>query len=191
VRITGGKFGGRSLAGPKDLAVRPTSDKVRQALFNILEHHDFGAFTLQGARVVDLFAGTGAMGFEALSRGAAYCLFVDDSAESRALLRTNVEALHLTGATKIWRRDARQLGPLSPGSGGPFDLAVLDPPYRKSLLAPALASLASGNWLVPGALVVCESAEDDVHPIPEEYSVVEERIYGDTKATFLMGTRPA
>src|SRR5207302_5774350 len=135
MRITAGKFKARTLAAPGDASVRPTSDKVRQAIFNILEHRDFGiAFGLEGARVIDLFAGTGAMGLEALSRGARYCLFVDNSAESRALVRQNVEALALTGATKIWRRDATVLGQLSTNSGGPFDLAFLDPPYRRSLL---------------------------------------------------------
>src|SRR3977135_1364083 len=131
MRITAGKFKARTLIAPGDASVRPTSDKVRQAVFNILEHKDFGvAFALQGARVVDLFAGTGAMGLEALSRGARYCLFVDDAAASRALIRDNVEAFSLTGATKIWRRDAAVLGPLV--TLAPFDLAFLDPPYRKN-----------------------------------------------------------
>src|SRR5258708_17478874 len=128
--IAAGKFKARALAAPGDVSVRPTSDKVRQAIFNILEHRDFGfPFTLAGARVVDLFAGTGAMGLEAVSRGARYCLFVDDSAVSRALIRQNVEAFGLTGATKIWRRDASTLGPLD--TLAPFDLAFLDPPYRR------------------------------------------------------------
>src|ERR1700704_1578069 len=113
MRITAGKFRGRTLAAPGGGSVRPHPDKARQAVFNILEHKDFGfSFRLEGARVVDLFAGTGAMGLEALSRGARYCLFVDDSAVSRALIRENVEALGLTGATKHWRRDAAVLGPL-------------------------------------------------------------------------------
>jgi 16S rRNA (guanine966-N2)-methyltransferase len=186
VRITGGRFGGRTLAGPKDLSVRPTSDKVRQAVFNILAHHDFGpGFALEGARVIDLFAGTGAMGIEAVSRGAQYCLFVDESAESRALLRTNVEALQLTGITKIWRRDARMLGPMSPGAGGPFDLAFLDPPYRKTLIAPALASLVAGQWLAPNALAVIECAEDETMQEMPDFIRIEERVYGDTRVMFL------
>src|SRR5579863_4411448 len=112
MRITGGTLGGRTLSSPPDDRVRPTSDKVRQAIFNVLAHNDFGVgFTLEGARIVDLFAGTGALGIEALSHGAAFALFVDDSAESRALIRTNVEALALTGVTKIWRRDATSMGP--------------------------------------------------------------------------------
>src|SRR5882672_2372249 len=160
MRITAGKFKARTLAVPGDASVRPTSDKVRQAIFNILEHRDFGfAFGLEGARVVDLFAGTGAMGLEALSRGARYCLFVDDAAASRALIRENVEAFGLTGATKIWRRDASALGPLD--TVARFDLAFLDPPYRKNLLSPALAGLRSGGWLTSPALVVAEMAEDE------------------------------
>ena len=146
MRITGGTLRGRNLAAPSDMEVRPTSDKVRQAIFNILLHNDFGTgFTLERARVADLFAGTGALGLEALSHGARFCLFVDDSAESRALIRTNVEAFGLTGVTKIWRRDATDMGPLAAGAGGPFDLVFLDPPYRKNLLAPALASLREGG----------------------------------------------
>jgi 16S rRNA (guanine966-N2)-methyltransferase len=187
VRITGGRFGGRTLAGPKDLSVRPTSDKVRQAVFNILAHHDFGqGFAMESARVIDLFAGTGAMGIEAVSRGAQYCLFVDESAESRALLRTNVEALQLTGITKIWRRDATRLGPMSPGAGGPFELAFLDPPYRKDLLAPSLTSLAAENWLAPNAIVVAECADEESLPAPEGFRKLDERVYGDTRVIFLI-----
>src|ERR1700756_4573506 len=107
MRVVGGKLGGRTLVAPGDDRVRPTSDKIRQAAFNILAHRDFGiGFSLENIAVADLFAGTGALGIEALSRGARFCLFVDDNAESRALIRENVEALSLTGVTKIWRRDA-------------------------------------------------------------------------------------
>ncbi len=113
MRITGGTFRGRNLAAPKDMRVRPTSDRARQAIFNILQHSDFGiGFALENIAVADLFAGTGALGIEALSRGARFCLFVDDDADSRALQRENVETLGLTGVTKIWRRDATDLGPL-------------------------------------------------------------------------------
>jgi 16S rRNA (guanine966-N2)-methyltransferase len=186
VRITGGRFGGRLLVAPSDERVRPTSDKVRQAVFNILAHNDFNfGFTLEGACVIDLFAGTGAMGLEALSRGARYCLFVDDSAGSRALVRRNVEALALTGATKIWRRDATELGPLSTNSGGPFELAFLDPPYRHDLHSAALESLRDGGWLGPGALVVVEHAiGHDVQQVPG-YRTLDARSYGDTSVTFL------
>ena len=184
MRITAGKFRGRTLAAPKDMSVRPTSDKVRQAVFNILEHRDFGfPFDIEGARVVDLFAGTGAMGIEALSRGSRYCLFVDDSAASRALIRENVEALGLTGATKIWRRDAAALGALDTLS--PFDLAFLDPPYRKNLIAPALAGLRDGGWLNSPTLVVAEMAEGEIIPSTEGYEILDDRLYGDTRVVIL------
>jgi 16S rRNA (guanine966-N2)-methyltransferase len=180
MRITAGKFKARTLVAPGDASVRPTSDKVRQAIFNILEHKDFGrSFTLEGARVVDLFAGTGAMGLEALSRGARYCLFVDDAAASRALIRQNVEAFGLTGVTKIWRRDAATLGPLD--TLAPFDLAFLDPPYRKELLALALAGLRSGGWLNAPALIVAEMAENDDLPSTDGYAMLDDRVYGDTR----------
>jgi 16S rRNA (guanine966-N2)-methyltransferase len=184
LRITGGKFGGRVLHAPSDALIRPTSDKVRQAIFNVLQHRDFGfPFALQGARVVDLFAGTGAMGLEALSHGARYCLFVEVAAESRAFIRENVEAFGLTGASKIWRRDATSLGALDTLS--PFDLAFLDPPYRKGLIAPALASLRDGGWLVSPALVVAEMAEDETLPSTEGFTTLDERVYGDTRVVYL------
>jgi 16S rRNA (guanine966-N2)-methyltransferase len=184
VRITGGTLGGRKLVAPQDIRVRPTSDKVRQAVFNILAHNDFGTgFALEGARVADLFAGTGALGIEAISQGAAFCLFVDDSADSRALIRQNVEAFGLTGVTKIWRRDATRLGPMAAGSGGPFDLVFLDPPYRKGLLAPALAALREG-WLARNALIVAECGEDEPIDAPD-FRIADERVYGDTRVGFL------
>ena len=186
MRVTGGTLRGRALVAPRDELVRPTSDKVRQAIFNILAHNDFGTdFALDGARVADLFAGTGALGIEAVSRGAAFCLFVDDSAESRALIRESVEALGLTGVTKIWRRDATDLGPMNTGSGGPFDLVFLDPPYRKNLVAPALASLREGGWLAPSALIVAETAEDEPAIDAPGFRQLDSRIYGDTRVTFL------
>jgi 16S rRNA (guanine966-N2)-methyltransferase len=185
VRITGGAMRGRALATPADARVRPTSDKVRQAIFNILQHKDFGiGFAFQGARVCDLFAGTGALGIEALSHGARFALLVDDAAESRALIRTNVEALGLTGVTKIWRRDATKLGAMAAGSGGPFELAFLDPPYRQNLVGPALAALRDGAWLAPGALAVAETAEDEDIPPTDGFHLSDERVYGDTRVWF-------
>jgi len=184
MRIVAGRFKGRALKAPGDARLRPTSDKVRQAVFNILEHRDLAdGFSLAGARAVDLFAGTGALGLEALSRGARYCLFIDDAAESRALIRDNVEALNLTGASKIWRRDAARLGQLD--TLAPFDLAFLDPPYRMGLLAPALEGLASGGWLNHGALAVVELAEDETIPTVPGFAILDDRIYGDTRVGFL------
>lgn len=184
MRITGGKYGGRTLLPPPDMRVRPTSDKVRQAIFNILMHRDFDiGFALEGARVADLFAGTGALGIEALSHGAKFCLFVEDAAESRALIRTNVEALHLTGVSKIWRRDATDLGPINAGSGGPFDLVFLDPPYRKNLIAGALKSLSAGAWLSKNALIVAECASDE--PVDTgNFTIIDTRDYGETRVLF-------
>jgi 16S rRNA (guanine966-N2)-methyltransferase len=185
VRITGGTFRGHSLSTPADTRVRPTSDKVRQAIFNVLAHNDFSSgFSLEGARAADLFAGTGALGIEALSHGARFCLFVDDSAESRGLIRRNVEMLQLTGVTKIWRRDATQLGPLSAGGGGPFDLVFLDPPYRKQLVPLAMTSLVEGKWLAPAALLVAETAEDEPLPVSDVFRMLDDRLYGDTRVSF-------
>ncbi|HEX4370707.1 MAG TPA: 16S rRNA (guanine(966)-N(2))-methyltransferase RsmD [Rhizomicrobium sp.] len=185
MRVTGGKLGGRRLVAPENQLVRPTSDRTRQAIFNILDHRDFSiGFTVENAAVADLFAGTGALGIEALSRGARFCLLVDNDAESRALQRENVEALGLTGVTKIWRRDATDLGPLGAGAGGPFDLVFLDPPYRKDLVAPALKSLHEGGWLSPNALLVIETAKGETFT-HDGFTQLDTRNYGDTDVTFL------
>lgn len=186
MRIVAGKFRGLSLAAPKDARVRPTSDRVREALFNVLAHNDFGVgFSVEGARVLDLFAGTGALGLEALSRGARYVLFVDDHHESRGLIRRNVEAAHATGATKIWRRDAGSLTEMPANAGGPFDLVFMDPPYRKGLVARALSGADSGGWLAPHAVVVAEMAEDEMFAAPDWVGSLDERAYGDTKIVFM------
>jgi 16S rRNA (guanine966-N2)-methyltransferase len=134
MRVVGGRLRGRPLVGPKSNAIRPTADRLREALFNILLH-GYGD-PIAGARVLDLFAGTGALGIEAVSRGAEFALFVDDGAEARALLRENATALGLGGTTRIFRRDATKLGPAHPLA--PFALAFLDPPYGQNLAAPAL-----------------------------------------------------
>lgn len=186
MRIVAGKHRGLTLATPKDERVRPTSDRVREALFNVLAHNDFGiGFAIEGARVLDLFAGTGALGLEALSRGAKYVLFVDDHAESRALVRRNVEGCHATGATKIWRRDATGLSEMPANAGGPFDLVFLDPPYRKGLVALALASARDGGWLAAKALVVVEMAMEENFAVPAGLTALDERTYADTKVVFL------
>jgi 16S rRNA (guanine966-N2)-methyltransferase len=190
VKISGGLFRGRTLFEPKDNRVRPTSDKVRQAIFNILAHNDFATgFGFEGANVIDIFAGTGALGIEALSRGASFCLFVDVSAESRALIRENVEALNLTGATKIWRRDGTEMGPLGTGAGGPFDLAFLDAPYRQGLTERAMASLVRGGWLVQNALVVAETAADEMLSASPDFKLFDRRRYGET-AVHTFGISP-
>jgi 16S rRNA (guanine966-N2)-methyltransferase len=181
MRIVGGRLGGRTVAGPKSQAIRPTSDRLRESLFNILTHGHGDPVT--GARVLDLFAGTGALGLEAMSRGARFALFIDDGAEARALMRQNVEALGLGGVTRIFRRDATKLGPAHPVE--PFSLAFLDPPYRQGLAERALASLAAGGWLTPGALLVVEEAADATFQAPAGFIEIDRRRYDDTEFTFL------
>lgn len=183
MRIVAGKFRGRALATPGHEGLRPTSDRVRESVFNILAH-GIADFTLQGARVIDLFAGTGALGLEAVSRGAAYCLFVDDAAEARALIRRNVEDFGLTGETRIFRRDATSLGPA--GNLGKYDLAFLDPPYGLALGDKALAALADGAWLKPGALAVLEERTGTAVTIPSAFTLIDTRTWGDTDVRFLL-----
>jgi 16S rRNA (guanine966-N2)-methyltransferase len=181
MRIVGGRLGGRTLAGPKSQAIRPTGDRLRESLFNILAHGH--GDPVAGARVLDLFAGTGALGLEAMSRGARFALFVDDGAEARALMRQNVEALGLGGVTRIFRRDATKLGAAHPVA--PFSLAFLDPPYRHGLAERALASLRAGGWLAPDALAVVEEAADAAFQAPEGFAEIDRRRYDDTEFTFL------
>ena len=181
MRIVGGRLRGRALAAPKSQGIRPTADRLRESLFNILMH----AYDdpVSGARVLDLFAGTGALGLEAISRGAAFALFVDDGAEARALLRQNVESLSLAAVARIFRRDATRLGPAHPLE--PFGLAFLDPPYGKGLAEKALASARDGGWLTGDALIVVEEAADAGFKAPEGFNEIERRRYDDTEFVIL------
>ena len=181
MRVVGGRLRGRNLAAPSSQAIRPTADRLRESLFNILVHAYDNP--IEGARVLDLFAGTGALGIEAISRGAAFALFVDNGAEARALLRNNVEALGLGGVTKVFRRDATNLGPAHPLE--PFSLVFLDPPYGKGLAEKALASLRDGGWLTQGALLVVEEAKAAGFPAQEGFVELERRVYDDTEFVFL------
>lgn len=181
MRVVGGDLRGRPLATPRDNAIRPTTDRTREAVFNMLAHR-FGG-RLDGARVLDLFAGTGALGIEALSRGAAYCVFIEESAEGRGLVRTNVESFGLTGRTKIFRRDATGLG--DAGTLGPFGLVFADPPYGKGLGERALRSARAGGWLAPGALCVVEEAAAAPFEPGPGFSIVDERAYGETVIRFI------
>ena len=185
MRVVGGRLRSRPIAGPKSDGksdgLRPTADRLREALFNILMHAYGDPVT--GARVLDLFAGTGALGIEAVSRGAAYVLFVDDGVEARALLRNNTEALGLGGTTRIFRRNATKLGPAHPLE--PFSLALLDPPYGKGLAEKALVSAREGGWFKPDALIVVEEASDAGFTAPEGFSELERRKYDDTELVFL------
>jgi len=187
MRIVGGRHGGRTLAAPKSQAIRPTADRLREALFNILTH-SYGD-PVEGARVLDLFAGTGALGLEALSRGADFVLFVDDGAEARALLRGNVDALGAGGASKVYRRDATRLGPAHPME--PFGLAFLDPPYGRGLAERALTSAHNGGWLTADALIVVEEAAGTAFATPEGFEEIERREYGDTQLVFLKLVPPS
>lgn len=186
MRIVGGRFRGRMLSVPKSQAIRPTADRLRESLFNILTH-SYGD-PAEGARVLDLFAGTGGLGLEALSRGAAFVLFVDDGAEARALLRGNVDALGAGGATKVYRRDATRLGPAHPTE--PFSLIFLDPPYGKGLAERALESVRDGGWLAPDALIVVEEAAEAGFAPPPGFEKIERRAYGDTQLIFLRAITP-
>jgi 16S rRNA (guanine966-N2)-methyltransferase len=181
VRIVAGKFKGKSLLGPSSLETRPTSDRVRESIFNILAH-GMADFEIENARVADLFAGTGALGLEALSRGAKFCQFIEDSAEARGIIRNNADALGAIGLCKIWRRDATDLGPCSPQS--PFGLVFVDPPYSKDLGTKALTSLVAGRWLEPGAIVVLEeSLKAEVADVGG-LTLLDRRDYGDTAVRF-------
>lgn len=181
MRIVGGEHRGRPLAAPRTGSIRPTTDRTREAVFNVLAHR-FGD-RLAGARVLDLFAGTGALGLEALSRGASYCVFIEESSEGRGLIRTNVETFGLTGRTKIFRRDATSLGPA--GTLGAFGLVFADPPYSKGLGERALRSALNGGWLSPGALCVVEEAASAGFDPGGGFEIVDERSYGDTVIRFL------
>lgn len=180
MRVVGGRLKGRNLASPSSRDIRPTADRLREAIFNILIH----AYDdpIEEARVLDLFAGTGALGIEAISRGAKFALFVDNGAEARALMRDNVETLGLGGVTKVYRRDATDLGPAHPME--PFSLVFIDPPYAKGLADKALVSLRDGGWLTPGALVVVEEAKAAAFKAAQGFSELERRAYDDTEFVF-------
>ncbi len=182
MRIIGGRSRGLKLAevgaGDAGAHLRPTSDRVREAVFNLLINSQ--NLSLDGLRVLDLFAGTGALGLEALSRGAAHCTFVDDGAPARALLRENIAKMRAMGVTRVFRRDATALGD---NRGPGFDLVFLDPPYGKGLGAQALASAQAGGWLASNALIVWEEASPQTPP--PGFTLVDQRRYGETHVTFL------
>jgi 16S rRNA (guanine966-N2)-methyltransferase len=180
MRIVGGRLRGRALAAPKSQAIRPTADRLRESLFNILMHAYGDPVT--DARVLDLFAGTGALGFEALSRGAKFAQFVDDGAEARALLRENVQTLGLAAVTRIFRRDATKLGPAHPVE--PFSLVFADPPYGKGLAEQALVSAREGGWLTGDATIVVEETKG-AFKSPDGFEEIERRDYDDTQFTLL------
>src|SRR6202051_4847073 len=181
MRVVGGRLKGRNLVSPASRDIRPTADRLRESLFNILAH----AYDdpIQDARVLDLFAGTGALGIEAVSRGAAFALFVDNGTEARALVRNNVEALGLGGVTKVFRRDATNLGPAHPVE--PFALVFLDPPYGKGVADRASLSVRGWGWGGPSALLVVEDAKAAAFAAPQGFEELERRVYDDTEFVIL------
>lgn len=181
MRVVGGEFRGRPLVTPRDASIRPTTDRTREAVFNVLAHRY--ADRLEGARVLDLFAGTGALGIEALSRGAASCLFIEESAEGRGLIRTNIEEFGLQGRAKIFRRDATRLG--EAGTIMPFGLVFADPPYGRGFGEKALAAALAGGWLRPAALCIVEESVTASFDAGPDFVVDDERVYGDTVIRFI------
>lgn len=184
MRIIAGAFRGRALTAPPGEGTRPTSDRARQAVFNILEHAPWSP-GLPDRRVIDLFAGSGALGFEALSRGAAFCLFVETDEAARGAIRENVDALGLFGATRVHRRSAVDLGQRPGADGPPFDFAFLDPPYGKGLGEQALGRLVEGGWLSDDAIVVFERGSGEPALVVDGFEELDARDYGAAKVWFL------
>lgn len=184
MRIVAGDLKGRAIVAPEGQGTRPTSDRARQAVFNVLEHAAWSE-SLQGARVIDLYAGSGALGFEALSRGAAFCLFVETDDGARGAIRENMDAYGLFGRCRVHRRSATDLG-VRPGSAGEaFDIAFLDPPYGKGLGEQTLSRLIEGGWLKPGAIVVFERGADEPDIDNPGYERLDAREYGAARVLFL------
>ena len=183
MRIVGGRLRGRAIAAPRpgDRTIRPTTDRARETLFNIMAHT--WPDRLEGARVIDLFAGTGALGFEALSRGAAAALFVEPSVKGRALIRASMHDLGLQGIARVFKRDATRLGPI--GTMTPFDLAFADPPYGRGLGEKALVALRHGGWLRSDGMVVLEEKSDALIDLPDGFAMIERRQTGDTAFHFI------
>ncbi|WOI52713.1 16S rRNA (guanine(966)-N(2))-methyltransferase RsmD [Parvularcula sp. LCG005] len=186
MRIVGGQFKGRPIVAPKGTGTRPTTDRTRESVFNILMHRD--DVELEGVRIIDLFAGSGALGFEAMSRGGSFCLFVETAASARGAIRDNQEALQLNGATRIHRRSATSLGAKPGGLGEAFTIAFLDPPYGQDLVDPALSELVAGGWMAPGALAVVEQGKAEAAADLAGIILVDERVFGDSIVRFYQFT---
>ena len=181
MRIIGGKFRGKVLTSPEDDSIRPTADRTRESVFNILASRLGASF--DGLRVLDLFAGTGALGLEALSRGASHVTFVDTGADARGLVRDHIEAFGAGGVAKLLRRDATALG--EAGTMGPVDLVFLDPPYGKGLAEQALVSLRNGGWLKPETLLVLEESSEVPVMLPDGFVLDDRREYGAAAVHFI------
>lgn len=183
MRIVAGRYRGRRLKAPEGESTRPSSDKTRESLFNILEAGRFGdgGSLVRGARVLDAFAGTGALGLEALSRGAAEVTFVENTAPALTALRANLKTLEAEDACRVIDGDVLRL----PRAASAHSIALLDPPYRQGLAAPALQRLADGGWLAPGAIAVVELMKAEDFEAPERFGPLDERVYGKAKLIFL------
>jgi len=184
MRIVAGSLKGRAILAPEGQNTRPTSDRARQAIFNVLEHAAW-AEGLQEARVMDIYAGSGALGFEAISRGAAFALFVEIDDGARGVIRENMDAYGLFGRCRVHRRSATDLGPRPGSAGEAFTLAFLDPPYAKGLGEQTLARLLEGGWLAPGAIVVFERGSDEPEIDTPGYERLDARDYGAARVLFL------
>lgn len=178
-RIIAGEFRGRRLETPKGRDVRPTTDRMRERLFSILGHHRYPA--LEGARVADLFAGTGALGLEALSRGATHVTFVEQARPSLDVLRINIATLKAEQTTKIFSGSATRL----PKSNESFDFVFMDPPYRQDLILPALKSLEQQGWISSGSVVICELATDEAFEVPGSFERLDDRKQGQQRILIL------
>lgn len=189
VRIVGGRLRGRAFDAPEGQGTRPTGDRVRQALFNVLEHAGWSP-GLQGRRVMDLFAGSGALGLEALSRGAEVCLFVESDGRARGVIGANAAALGVSAQSRMDRRNATDLG-LRPATGASYDLVFLDPPYGKGLGERALASVEEGGWVEPGAVAVWERGADEPPVTVPGWTPLDERRYGAARVSFLRAEEKA
>ncbi len=185
MRIVAGSLKGRAIVAPEGQNTRPTSDRARQAIFNVLEHAGWAEDVLDGARVIDLYAGSGALGYEAISRGGAFCLFVETDDGARGAIRENMDAYGLFGRTRVHRRSATDLGPRPGSAGEAFTLAFLDPPYGKGLGEETLAKLLEGNWLAPEAVVVYERGSDEPEIETPGYERMDARDYGAARVLFL------
>ena len=188
MRIVGGKYRNRAIVAPKGKSTRPTSDRARENMFNVIEHADWCP-PIEGARVVDIYAGSGALGLEAMSRGAAFCLFIEMAAEARGAIRDNIDVLQLFGHTRLHRRDATQLGDKPSNLGDPFTLVFLDPPYGFGLGTKTLGKLLDGNWVSDEAVAVLEVGVEETPETPGWVcQVVKE--YGAAKVLFLTRDHP-
>ncbi|WP_312137004.1 16S rRNA (guanine(966)-N(2))-methyltransferase RsmD [Brevundimonas sp. BH3] len=185
MRIVAGSLKGRAIVAPEGQGTRPTSDRARQAIFNVLEHAAWAEDVLDGARVIDLYAGSGALGYEAISRGGAFCLFVETDDGARGAIRENMDAYGLFGRTRVHRRSAIDLGPRPGSAGEAFTLAFLDPPYGKGLGEQTLQKLLEGNWLAPDAVVVYERGSDEPEIDTPGYERMDARDYGAARVLFL------